>query len=241
MCPIHATLTLAGTLMPIAFRCACGTPLKVKDALAGKKVKCPKCGTSLAVPEAGYSPDDEVVDVRDCPSCGEMLASDAVICIGCGHDFRSGQKAASKKASKASKSQSAEDLVESVLGYSGRVKKKKRTTGPLDENWKRLRIALLVTPILALVVAAIGCPIINAQPAESERRIKAFGVVGLVGLLAVVMPASLFLRELGELNRAHFGATFQGPYWSKAIGLSTVSWLISLGLLFGAAMVFAPP
>jgi DNA-directed RNA polymerase subunit M/transcription elongation factor TFIIS len=229
--------------MPIAFRCACGTPLKVKGALAGKKVKCPKCGMSLAVPEEGDSPDDEVVAVRDCPSCGEMLASDAVICISCGHDFRTGEKARPKKARKASREQSAEDMVENVLGYSGRVAKKKKRgkSGPSEENWRFLLIALFAAPVLAAIVAAIGCAVINAQPAESERRMKAFGVVGLIGLLAVVGPSGVFLRKMGELNREQFGGPFAGPYASKALGLATLMWLISLGILFGIIVAFAPP
>lgn len=230
--------------MPIAFRCACGTPLKVKDALAGKKVKCPKCGKSLAVPEPADDADDEIVDVRDCPSCGEALASDAVICIGCGHDFRTGQKAKPKKPRRAGKDQSAEDLVESVLGYSTSLtpkKKKRGRSGPSEENWKRLQIALFASPVIAAIVAAIGCAIINAQPAESERRIKAFGIVGCVGLLAVIGPSGLFLRELGVLNRETYGGSFQGPYWSKAMGLSILMWLISLGILGGILAVFAPP
>lgn len=231
--------------MPIPFKCACGTSLKVKDALAGKKVKCPKCGKSLAVPEAADSnADEEIIDVRDCPSCGEALASDAVICIGCGHDFRTGQKARPKKARKASRDQSAEDLVESVLGYSsGPVPKKKKRgkSGPSEENWKHLLIVLLATPVLAAVVAAVGCAIINAQPADSERRIKAFGIVGLVGLLAVIGPSGAFLRRMGELNRENYGGSLAGPYWGKALGLAILMWLISLGILFGAIAAFAPP
>ncbi|MBM4072618.1 MAG: hypothetical protein FJ271_27375 [Planctomycetes bacterium] len=90
-------------------------------------------------------------------------------------------------------------------------------------------------------MAAIGCAIINAQPAESERRIKAFGIVGVVGLLAIVAPSSLFLRDMGELNRAQYGGPFAGPYAGKVMLLATLMWLISLGVLFGAFMLFAPP
>lgn len=40
----------------LAFPCSeCGHPLKVKETLAGKKVKCPQCGQAVPVPhtEAG--------------------------------------------------------------------------------------------------------------------------------------------------------------------------------------------
>ena len=39
--------------MSITFNCPhCQRPLKVKDELAGKKVKCPGCGKPVAVPQA---------------------------------------------------------------------------------------------------------------------------------------------------------------------------------------------
>lgn len=39
--------------MAIEFRCAqCDKKLKVKDELAGKKIKCPGCGEATAVPKA---------------------------------------------------------------------------------------------------------------------------------------------------------------------------------------------
>jgi len=41
-------------LAMIAFDCACGEPLAAADEHAGRRVRCPKCGTSLAVPEPAY-------------------------------------------------------------------------------------------------------------------------------------------------------------------------------------------
>lgn len=38
--------------MTIAFSCGCGTTIRVPDDMKGKKGKCPKCGTSLMVPDA---------------------------------------------------------------------------------------------------------------------------------------------------------------------------------------------
>lgn len=43
--------------MPITFKCACGQGLKVKDELAGRAVKCPKCGTASKVPAPAAAPD----------------------------------------------------------------------------------------------------------------------------------------------------------------------------------------
>src|SRR6266851_1143367 len=36
--------------MPISFACACGQRLRAKDEWAGKRIKCPKCGTPCTIP-----------------------------------------------------------------------------------------------------------------------------------------------------------------------------------------------
>ena len=46
--------------MPIAIECSCGKKLNVKDALAGKRVRCPACNGVAAVPAA--EPEFELVD-----------------------------------------------------------------------------------------------------------------------------------------------------------------------------------
>lgn len=42
--------------MAINVKCGCGQEFMAKDELAGKKVKCPKCGQILAIPGAGDAP-----------------------------------------------------------------------------------------------------------------------------------------------------------------------------------------
>lgn len=37
--------------MPIAFNCACGRTLRVPDASAGKRARCPVCSAVVTVPE----------------------------------------------------------------------------------------------------------------------------------------------------------------------------------------------
>ena len=41
--------------MPLNVTCRCGQRLAVKEGLAGKTVKCPKCAAPLAIPSAGSS------------------------------------------------------------------------------------------------------------------------------------------------------------------------------------------
>lgn len=59
--------------MPITLSCGCGKKLRVKDELAGRKVKCPGCAAVIAVvaPEA-------------CGHCGEPVAAGEKACAACG-------------------------------------------------------------------------------------------------------------------------------------------------------------
>ncbi len=61
--------------MTIALACGCGAALRLRDDLAGKKVRCSKCSKVLEVPAA---------KVALCVSCsGPMKAGDAA-CPSCG-------------------------------------------------------------------------------------------------------------------------------------------------------------
>lgn len=46
-----------GGAMPIVFSCSCQKKLRAPDSTAGKKVKCPACGTVLTIPEPPSPPD----------------------------------------------------------------------------------------------------------------------------------------------------------------------------------------
>jgi RsiW-degrading membrane proteinase PrsW (M82 family) len=45
--------------MAITFGCVCGKSLKAKDDLAGKKTKCPACGSILSIPALERTPADD--------------------------------------------------------------------------------------------------------------------------------------------------------------------------------------
>jgi hypothetical protein len=53
--------------MPIPLTCACGRSLRIRDALAGRKVKCPGCGSALAVPAAPEAGPPEVLPAAPPP------------------------------------------------------------------------------------------------------------------------------------------------------------------------------
>ena len=66
----------------------CGKNLKVKDEHSGKTITCPACGSKITVP----APDGG--SGASCPGCGAGVAPDAVICVKCGTNLRSGEKLA---------------------------------------------------------------------------------------------------------------------------------------------------
>lgn len=54
--------------MPISLSCVCGRALKVKDELAGKKIRCPACQDILTVPAKKNKVEEvelEVIDDED--------------------------------------------------------------------------------------------------------------------------------------------------------------------------------
>ena len=66
---------------------ACKKSFIAKTELAGRKIKCPGCGAVLTLPPV--KPPSKA-----CPHCGAELAPDAMICVQCGFDSRTGQTAA---------------------------------------------------------------------------------------------------------------------------------------------------
>ena len=54
--------------MPISFQCGCGRSLRVKDELAGLRVRCPGCSSILTVPMPDVEYDAADVSVVDTPS-----------------------------------------------------------------------------------------------------------------------------------------------------------------------------
>jgi hypothetical protein len=49
--------------MPIAVSCGCGRSLRIKDELAGRKIRCPSCQGEVAVPRPQAAVDEDDVPV----------------------------------------------------------------------------------------------------------------------------------------------------------------------------------
>ena len=91
--------------MSIRVSCdSCGKQLKVRDEAAGKRVKCPDCGSVVQIPEPDDVLDAEAADDnpfagedissdgatenrKPCPACGEMIVKTAAKCRFCGEIF----------------------------------------------------------------------------------------------------------------------------------------------------------
>lgn len=61
--------------MPLVFECSCGKKLKVRDELAGKKVKCPGCGKPVQAP-APVVEEEPIVEVA--PTADVMVGEPPV-------------------------------------------------------------------------------------------------------------------------------------------------------------------
>ena len=59
--------------MPIKIRCRCGQVLTVKDELAGKQAKCPKCQAALSLPPGKPPTDATGEKVQVACGCGQIL------------------------------------------------------------------------------------------------------------------------------------------------------------------------
>lgn len=131
--------------MPIKVACKCGQKFAAKDELAGKTVKCPKCGDPIKIPASQNQPaatssqaqqkasapapqqakaqDDDLLrmapaaapriggdpflndllveagvtsDIHHtgprCPGCNAPIQTDAMLCVKCGYNLRTGQR-----------------------------------------------------------------------------------------------------------------------------------------------------
>jgi DNA-directed RNA polymerase subunit M/transcription elongation factor TFIIS len=87
----------------LRIRCnSCGATLKVPKAVAGRFINCPKCEKKTQVPIDQKAADEEARDygvnklaydtTGVCRSCGAKMAKNAVLCLKCGFDYRSGKQ-----------------------------------------------------------------------------------------------------------------------------------------------------
>jgi ribosomal protein L40E len=96
--------------MSIFLNCSgCGKQLKASAVHAGKQAQCPSCGALTVIPDDEAEVEAVVAEPvarrarssrrraepeedQACPECDASLPGDAVLCIHCGYDFRTGKR-----------------------------------------------------------------------------------------------------------------------------------------------------
>jgi hypothetical protein len=80
--------------MGVPLRChRCDHPIPVAEDFEGRFISCPKCGSYTSLPNA-EQPDgyDCAEPFKTCPHCEKELPARAVLCNGCGYDFKTGRR-----------------------------------------------------------------------------------------------------------------------------------------------------
>ena len=105
--------------MPISVTCSCGKSFCVRDEHAGKRGRCPSCGVAVRIPAPGAEAPPSAG--RVCPGCARPLAPEAVVCVNCGHDTRTGRRLSTRTSSAAleqgRKGRGRSDLPDEVQTY----------------------------------------------------------------------------------------------------------------------------
>lgn len=107
--------------MSIRVACQCGQRFAAEERLAGRTLKCPKCGQPLKIPhpkqpkpelprseplgqrdavadlldEAGMDgsiPVEGAIQENRCPGCGSPMPPGAIVCVHCGYSQKLGRK-----------------------------------------------------------------------------------------------------------------------------------------------------
>lgn len=81
----------------------CSAEFEVMDELAGLLATCPQCRGQVAVPlsaeHTSHAPKLQIkmgspvaTAYRNCPACGGLIQEDAVFCVQCGYNFKTGKR-----------------------------------------------------------------------------------------------------------------------------------------------------
>lgn len=162
----------------------CQKRYRWKLELAGRRVRC-KCGETMRVPEEAEAAHREAVGAgaaggagtsagaapggQQCPSCGENLSGNAVLCVHCGYNLATGE-AMGTSVGRAVKTAHGPRQVSSTRGREGFLAR-------LQRSWEYVKISygllwdfkqLLVFPLFSmaaalLVLASFALPLWNTD------------------------------------------------------------------------------
>jgi len=155
--------------MPIKVVCRCGQAFAAKDEWAGKTLKCPKCQSALAVPQAApaANPASPLVDPQAlhdlldqegfsshvgvrCPKCNEPIPPGGILCVSCGQNIQTGMAVASN-VRKQAKNPGHGEVAESILSRA--VEELKKAPPVKDETAGGMVMSYMLTLGMLVLVA----------------------------------------------------------------------------------------
>ena len=83
-----------------AFQCQCGKTFNWTPEKAGKHAPCPGCKQTITIPQQQHTfehnPQPTIPVPNLCPACENPLQPNAVICIECGYNTKTGKQLTTK-------------------------------------------------------------------------------------------------------------------------------------------------
>ena len=212
-----------------SFACpACGKSYRLKPGMAGKKVGC-KCGERFRVPEEDAEGDGPIelsdaapawlADAKpmagpaNCSRCNARLKPEAVLCLNCGTDQRTGRPAAAPVVTSAGAGDDSED--EAGEGFVDRW----RMTATLWGINAQLLALLCKGLALLLIFAAFfasGTPAVAYAAVAAELTAGVLGFAGAV--LCLMAPIALLGRVTLAVSLLCYAAGFGSGLWVEVGG-----------------------
>ena len=197
--------------MPIKIACQCGQGFQAPDNLAGKKVRCPKCGNPLSIPAANRQPsagqrpagataigsllDDIGVEStpaggKRCPNCNAVMAGHAIFCVECGLDLETKEVVEQTQASRKSDNDD-EPKIKSfgnpLLDKAAReleYNKREKRVSQDPRSWYSYFIGLMLCTVFVAVGAIISLKL-EAKKDKVASDLPEPGLAAFWGVFAV--------------------------------------------------------
>ncbi len=185
---------------------ACQQRYPWRAEFAGKKVRCPKCHAIFVMPAAPGAAQrqsapalalaPETAHGPTCPSCGAPLAPQAILCVACGYDLRTGLRLAAAGAPPGAAAGSSPDAPPELPA--GVLAAPERRHDPIHDKPVTLLSILgvavrgeLVADALVVVAGWLGWVVAIIATAFVAGFISLFGPVGaMAGLLGILLVAA---------------------------------------------------